>query len=184
MNAGEIRLVAVESAALRKAARELLEEYLRWVADLAKQSYGLAFDVDAMVASDVEDAAKFYPPHGRFYLVEYAGEYVGVGCLKRLVQGVGEVQRMYVRPHVRGVGAGRALVERLVEDARSIGYTSLRLESLKVLSTAHNLYRSMGFKEIEPYSENSMKAFQSPDMLAAYRENAVFMEMSVAGGQR
>jgi GNAT superfamily N-acetyltransferase len=159
----------------------LIEEYLRWVAAVAKESYGLTFDVDAMVESDIEDASKFYPPQGRFYLVVHEGEYVGVGCLKRLATGIGEVQRMYVRPHIRGVGAGRALVERLVEDARGLGYKSLRLESLKALTAAHNLYRSMGFKEIDPYSENSMKQYQAPETLAAYRESAVFMEMSVHG---
>ena len=42
----------------------------------------------------------------------------------------------------------------------------------------------MGFREIDPYSENSMKAYQPPENLAAYRESAVFMELTLAGGPR
>ncbi len=182
MTPATVELHAVESAAQRAAARALIGEYLRWVAGIAHENYGLTFDVDAMAKSDIEDRSKFYPPTGRFYLVQHAGGYVGVGCLKRLATGLGEVQRMYIQPHVRGVGAGRQLVQRLLEDARVLGYTKVRLESLKALAAAHNLYRSVGFREIDPYTENSMKAYQPPETLAAYRESAVFMELTLAGG--
>jgi GNAT superfamily N-acetyltransferase len=184
MTATTVELQAVESSIQRAAARELIGEYLRWVAQIALSNYGLAFDVDAMVRSDLEDQAKFYPPCGRFYLVRYAGSYIGVGCLKRLAPGLGEVQRMYIQPHVRGIGAGRQLVQRLLEDARLLGYTKVRLESLKALTAAHGLYRSVGFREIDPYSGNSMKAYQPPENLGAYRESAVFMEISLADEAR
>jgi GNAT superfamily N-acetyltransferase len=134
-----------------------------------------------MVRSDIDDSSKFYPPTGRFYLVHWAGGHVGVGCLKQLAAGVGEVQRMYVQPHARGVGAGRMLVERLLQDARLLGYMKVRLESLKALSAAHKLYRSVGFVDIDPYFENSMQAYQAPQTLGAYRNSAVFMEIDLGG---
>lgn len=169
----------VETPAQRDAARALLTEYLVWVADIARTNYGLSFDVDAMVASDLEDADKFFPPSGRMVLVRHADTYVGVGCLKRLAEGVGEIQRMYVQPHVRGVGAGRLLVNRLLDDARSLGLRTVRLESLKALAAAHGLYRSVGFRDIDPYAENSMQAYQPADTLDAYRDNVVFMELAL-----
>jgi len=179
-----VELHAVEAPVQREEARALIAEYLHWVAGIALSNYGLNFDLDAMLRSDIEDQSKFYPPTGRFYLVQYAGGYVGVGCLKRLAASLGEVQRMYVQPHVRGVGAGRYLVRRLLEDAKLLGYTKVRLESLKALTAAHNLYRSVGFQDIDPYSENSMKAYQPPEALEAYRESAMFMECSLAGHAR
>ena len=91
-----------------------------------------------MVKSDLDDRTKFYPPDGRFYLVQHTGVCVGVGCLKRLTPTIAEVQRMYVQPHVHGIGAGRLLVEQLLADARAIGYEVVRLESLKILSAARN----------------------------------------------
>jgi GNAT superfamily N-acetyltransferase len=141
--------------------------------------YGLSFDVDAMVASDLDDESKFYPPSGRFYVIRHSGAYVGVGCLKRLTPTVAEIQRMYVQPHARGIGAGRRLLERLLSDARAIGYEIVRLESLKFLSAAHALYRSVGFVEITPYVDNSMKEYQPAETMDTYRSSAVFMELGL-----
>jgi GNAT superfamily N-acetyltransferase len=172
-----IELVAVDDAATRRAARELIAEYLRWIADRAAESYGLSFDVDAMVTSDIEDPAKFYPPSGRFYVIRHDEAYVGVGCLKRITPSTAEIQRMYVQPHVRGVGAGRLLLQQLLADARAIGYEAVRLESLKFLSAAHALYKSVGFAEITPYAENSMTKYQPRDTIDRYRSSAVFMEL-------
>ncbi len=168
---------AVDDAATAEAARELIGEYLRWIAQVARENYGLAIDVDAMIDSDLNDRSKFYPPDGRFYLVRHDGAYAGVGCLKRLAPGVAEIQRMYVRPHVRGIGAGRRLAHRLLDDARTIGYRVVRLESLKALAPAHALYRSLGFVEIPPYAENSMEAYQPAATMDRYRSSALFMEL-------
>lgn len=181
MTAAAIELVAVDDAATREAARQLIAEYLRWIASGAAASYGLSFDVDAMVTSDLEDPSKFYPPDGRFYVIRREDAYVGVGCLKRLTPSVAEIQRMYVQPHVRGVGAGRLLLQQLLSDARQIGYEAVRLESLKFLSAAHALYRSAGFVEITPYAENSMTKYQPGDTLDKYRSSAVFMELHLRG---
>jgi GNAT superfamily N-acetyltransferase len=177
MTVAAIELVAVDDTATREAARHLIAEYLRWIASAAATSYGLSFDVDAMVASDIEDRAKFYPPTGRFYVIRREGSNVGVGCLKRLTPSIAEIQRMYVQPHVRGVGAGRLLLQQLLSDARAIGYEAVRLESLKFLSAAHALYKSVGFAEITPYAENSMTKYQPRDTIDAYRSSAVFMEL-------
>jgi GNAT superfamily N-acetyltransferase len=84
---------------------------------------------------------------------------------------------MYVQPHVRGVGAGRFLLQQLLSDARTIGYGLVRLESLKFLSAAHALYKSVGFAEITPYAENSMTKYQPRDSMDRYRSSAVFMEL-------
>ncbi len=179
MSKGSLQFKVVEDAATTKAARELIGEYLHWVAQVANTNYGLSFDVEAMIASDVEDRSKFYPPHGRLYVMRYDGTYVGVGCLKRLAPGVAELQRMYVQPHARGIGAGRRLLQLLLDDARAIDYRTVRLESLKALTSAHALYRSAGFVEVPPYAENSMADFQPADTMDKYRSSAVFMELSL-----
>jgi GNAT superfamily N-acetyltransferase len=172
-----IELVAVDDASTRGAARDLIAEYLRWIASFAAASYGLSFDIDAMLTSDIEDRAKFYPPSGRFYVIRRAGADVGVGCLRRITPSVAEIQRMYVQPHVRGLGAGRLLLQQLLSDARAIGYEAVRLESLQFLSAAHALYKSVGFAEITPYADNSMTKYQPRDTIDRYRSSAVFMEL-------
>lgn len=172
-----VELIPVDDAETRGAARELIAEYLLWVAGIAAANYGLSFDVEAMVTSDVDDAAKFYPPGGRFYLVRGNGANVGVGSLKGLTPAVAEIQRMYVRPNFRGAGAGRRLLEQLLSDARTIGYEVVRLESLKALSAAHALYRSVGFAEIAPYADHSMTEYQPTGAMDLYHSSAVFMEL-------
>jgi GNAT superfamily N-acetyltransferase len=170
-------LVPVVSPSHKVVAEALIGEYLHWVAGVARAEYGLEFDVEAMVRSDIDDTTKFYPPSGRFYLVEHRTEFVGVGCLKQLAPGVGEIQRMYVRTRARGLGAGRLLVRQLVADAGELGMRTMRLESLRALGVAHELYRSVGFMEIEPYANNSMNEYQDRQAMPAYRKSAVFMEL-------
>jgi GNAT superfamily N-acetyltransferase len=176
---GAAVLVPVDDAATRGAAESLIREYLQFIADTALQSYHLTFDIEAMIASDLGDAGKFYPPAGRFYLVRHGDKLVGVGCLKRLTPEVAEIQRMYVQASARGLGAGRLLVDQLLSDARSMQFRTVRLESLRALSAAHALYRSVGFREIEPYAENSMRDYQSAEAMSTYRLSAIFLELTL-----
>ena len=176
---GEVRFQQVESRKQKEQAGALIREYLEWLNGRLQREYGIEFDVEAMVESDLSDPDKFHPPDGRFYLAQYDNTIAGVGSLKKLEEGVGEVQRMYVLPGFRGKGIGRAIVNRLIDDARSIGYRQLRLESLEFLEAAHSLYRSVGFHEIGPYADNSMRSYQEEENLDRYYSITVFMEMRV-----
>ncbi len=173
------RLVPVADPAASGPLRALLTEYLHWVAGVAREQFGLSWDVEAMVDSDLHDTAKFSPPTGRCYLVGRGDAYVGMGCLLRLAPGVAEIQRMYVQPHSRGQGAGRRLVGQLVDDARAIGYRTVRLESLRALAPAHELYRSAGFVEIAPDVETDMGAYQPAADMGRYRASVLFMELAL-----
>ena len=83
MGDSSARLVEVSGDEMRLAATRLINEYLSWVAGVARMEYGLTFDIEGMAKSDIEDASKFYPPNGRFYLVRVAGRYIGVAPRKR-----------------------------------------------------------------------------------------------------
>src|SRR5689334_13638957 len=172
-------LQPVTAPSQRAAARALIAEYLRWVSGVARTAHGLSFDVDAMLRSDFDEPSPFAPPRGCLYVVRAGEAAIGVGGLKRLGAAVGELQRMYVQPAARGLGAGRALLRRLLDDARAMDLRSVRLESLKALAAAHALYRTAGFVEIDPYADNSMRAYQADSATAAYRVNAVFMELAL-----
>jgi len=169
----------VEGADHKQQAGALIRDYLQWLNRRVQRDYGLEFDVEAMVASDLCDPDKFHPPDGRFYLVRHGSDLAGVGCLKKLEKGLGEIQRMYVLPRLRGKGVGRAIVNRLIADARSIGYRRLKLESLEFLEAAHSLYRSVGFHKIDPYADNSMKSYQDAENLDKYYTITVFMELDL-----
>ncbi len=175
----EVHFQQVERPEQKKQAGAVIREYLEWLNERVKCDYGIEFNVDTMIESDLSDPDKFRPPDGRFYLAQYDNAIAGVGCLKKQADGVGEIQRMYVLPSFRGKGIGRAIVERLIDDARRIGYRQLKLESLEFLKEAHSLYRSVGFREIDPYDHNSMEAYQAASQLDQYYSITVFMEMNL-----
>src|SRR5258708_35624541 len=156
MSTAAVELFPVGDTRTRDAARHLIAEYLRWIAASAAANYGLSFDVDAMVASDVDGQSKFYPPSGRFYVVRHSNAYIGVGCLKRLTPTVAEVQRMYVQPHVRRIGAGRRVVGQLFVAAPALRYAVVRHERLKILFGALRVYKVVGFVRINPDAEDGL----------------------------
>lgn len=65
-----------------------------------------------------------------------------------------EMKRMYVRPIARRLGVGRALAERLILEARKIGYSVMKLDTEPDFAAALGLYRSLGFEEISRYNDD------------------------------
>jgi ribosomal protein S18 acetylase RimI-like enzyme len=93
------------------------------------------------------------PPSGKLLLLRYADHAAGCVALRRLEAGICEMKRLYVRTGDRGLGLGRMLVERVIAEARSIGYTHMRLDTIaSSMQDAVALYRRVGFQEIAPYS--------------------------------
>ncbi len=107
---------------------------------------------------------QFVPPRGVFLLVEgedLAGEAADVGCggIRSLDLGDGvatfEVKHLWLQPHTRGLGLGRALLADLEARARSFGGERLVLDTNESLEAAGRLYRSSGFSEVAPYNDNA-----------------------------
>jgi putative acetyltransferase len=96
----------------------------------------------------------YAPPRGALLIARAAGEAVGCVGLRSLGGSVCEMKRLYVRPGHRGSGTGRRLVHRLLEEARRMGYTTMRLDTLPGMESAQALYVGLGFREIPPYTAN------------------------------
>ena len=67
------------------------------------------------------------------------------------------MKRLYCDPSSRGLGIGRALVERVIKEAEDMGYEEMRLDTLPQMEGASKLYASMGFEEINPYYQTPLE---------------------------
>ena len=155
-----------------EAVRKLWFDYLVWGNDKMQELYGVhPNNPKEAVEQDIENISKFQPPYGRLILAVYKGKVCGVGSLKSITPEIGEIKRMFVDPTVRRIGAGRAILEGLLFEARKVGYKKVRLDSPKFLEAAHSLYRSFGFRDIEAYPEMEMPA--------EFKDYLLFMELNL-----
>ena len=128
-------------------AHELFAEYASWI------EISLCFqNFDKEVA---ELPGAYAPPSGRLWLAIDGQQVMGCVALRKIGAGIGEMKRLYVRPAFRGRGLGHTLTEKLIAEAKQIGYARLRLDTLPAqMAQAIAMYRSFGFQEIPPYYKN------------------------------
>jgi cyclohexyl-isocyanide hydratase len=106
---------------------------------------------------------------GHIFMAYAAGEAVGCVALIPMRDGVYELSKMAVSPHLRGRGLGRRLLQHAIAQARNLGAKSLFLGSNTRLKDAIHLYESVGFRHVKPESLPPMP----------YSRADVFMEMSL-----
>lgn len=154
-----ITTAQAESAMQIAAVRELFLEYANSLGfSLCFQSF------DQELAALPGDYA---PPDGRLLLATRSGQPAGCVALHKLASEICEMKRLYVRPQFRGKNLGRELAEKIISEARDIGYKRLRLDTVEpVMKTAVAMYRQLGFREIPPYCPNPI-------------EGALYMELQL-----
>ena len=111
----------------------------------------------------------YAPPSGDLRLARLNDDVVGCVAFRRLDDTSCEMKRMFVYPDAQGHGIGRALGEAIVAAARDSGYAVMRLDTSFRQTAALQLYRSLGFREVEPYY----------DMPQPLRDWLVFMELEL-----
>jgi GNAT superfamily N-acetyltransferase/DNA-binding MarR family transcriptional regulator len=127
-------------------ARRCAQAYF---AELAK-TIDSGFDpARSLVAADEE----LTPPAGLLLVASLHAEPVGCGGLRLRDGAVGEVKRMWVSPAMRGLGLGRRLLTELEAQASTHGVRTLRLETNRALTEAIGLYRTTGYREVDPFND-------------------------------
>ena len=100
---------------------------------------------------------KYGRPYNRLYVAFYDKKLAGCIGLKKIDDEKCEMKRLYVRPKFRGKHIGNILAEKIINDAREIGYKSILLDTFPFLTSAIKMYKKMGFYEIEQYNDSPMK---------------------------
>jgi GNAT superfamily N-acetyltransferase len=145
-------------------ARALFVEYAQWLkVDLCFQG----FEEELAALPGV-----YAPPRGRLLLAGTPDTAFACVALRPLVDQpgcgcsggrpetaetlAGEVKRLYVQPPHRREGWGERLARALIEEARTIGYRELKLDTLDWMAAARALYAGLGFRECAPYYRNPL----------------------------
>jgi putative acetyltransferase len=140
----------------------LIEEHLRNMYEITPPEHVFAFD-----------ASKLRQPGVVFWTAWEDATLLGCAALKELSPTQGEVKSMRTPAHLRRTGAGRALLNHILEVSRERGYRELFLETgcQPAFAPAQTLYRSVGFRECGPFG--------------AYKENgnSVFMWLPLSKGE-
>jgi putative acetyltransferase len=152
-----LRIVAAEAGDTLKEARILFEEYAA--------SLGIDLDFQNFSAELRHLPGDYAPPAGRLLLAQWHGETAGCIALRQLGDGICEMKRLYVRPRFQGLGIGRALAEAVINEARTIGYARLRLDTLPSMTRARAMYAALGFQEIAPYRYNPIEGTAFMELL-------------------
>lgn len=116
----------------------------------------LGFELDFQgVDSELANLPGVYaPPQGAIILARHTNTAIGCVALKKLEEDICEMKRLYVKPEFRGRGLGLKLSKLILEKAKKIGYTKMRLDTVSWMKEAISIYKLLGFKEIEPYYHN------------------------------
>ncbi len=99
---------------------------------------------------------KYGLPYGRLYVAYCEDEIAGCIALRKLSNTQCEMKRLYVKPEFRNKGIAKILVAKVISDAKEIGYNSMLLDTLPFLQTAIEMYKKIGFYEIDCYNDSPL----------------------------
>jgi len=153
-----IEFVIADGAENFSRIRELFLEY--------QQSLGMDLCFQNFSRELAELPGDYGEPEGRLYLIRCDDKLAGCIALRKMENGVCEMKRLYIRKEFRGWGVGRKAAELIIEQAGMMGYKTMRLDTLPSMTEAIALYKSLDFREIEPYRFNPV-------------EGTVYMEKSL-----
>jgi putative acetyltransferase len=128
----------------RPAILALLDEHLAQMRATSPPESVHALDPDRLRAPDIT-----------FWSLWEDGILLGCGALKQLDPRHGEIKSMRTPSQQRRRGAGRAMLDHLIAEARARGYHRLSLEtgSQPAFEAARTLYRSAGFVPCAPFAD-------------------------------
>ena len=144
-----IEIVEANTNDLIAKTKKLFQEYAESLGfDLCFQGFDQELD---------DFPGQYSQPMGRLFLA--LSENLPIGCvgLRPFEKGFCEMKRLYVRPDYRGRKAGRLLAEATIKAGKVVGYEIMRLDTLPSMEGANILYKSLGFRQIEPYRYNPIK---------------------------
>jgi ribosomal protein S18 acetylase RimI-like enzyme len=175
-----LTITAATATDVSAVVEPLFREYGVWVAGRLEQDCGIPFTAADLARHHDAfrgELPRLLGPRGRLLVARLGDEPVGVGTLKPVDDQTAEIKRMYVRPAAQGRGVGRALLARLLRDARAEGYATVRLETLRFMTRAQALYRAFDFVHAARFDGSEVAD-------TVLEPLTIFMELDLGSGRR
>jgi ribosomal protein S18 acetylase RimI-like enzyme len=144
----DIQKVTTEGPAL-ESIKSLFKAYLLELnEDLCFQSFDSEID---------NPLYKYSAPTGALFIAYHNATPIGCIALQPLQDPqTCEMKRLYVAPQYRKMGAGDSLIKALLFEAQTLGYTTMKLDTLERLQAALKLYIKFGFETVTAYYDNPL----------------------------
>lgn len=162
----------VRTVRIRPLADDAVPDVKALIADAVLEFYGdlefLPKDREGLLRhyertgylSDLDDHATVYGPGDGVFLVLYEdGAVIGCGGLRRLSGKDAELVRLWLRRDRRKLGLGRTVFERLLREAKALGYARIFLDTSHRCADAVRLFRRNGFVDCDSYKESIGEVF-------------------------
>ncbi|AFZ02645.1 GNAT family N-acetyltransferase [Calothrix sp. PCC 6303] len=109
--------------------------------------YGLGWEADGADRDVMQVEEYYFNNGGEFWVVEQQNQIVGTAAYYPISRGENavEIRKMYLLPHVRGLGLGKYLLQQLEEVITSCNYREIWIETASILTEALKLYESNGY---------------------------------------
>lgn len=158
-----VRIIPAATSEHLETVRQLFTEY--------REVIGAPCCLQHLDEELISLPGNYSPPGGRLLLAICAGQPTGCVALRPLSALICEIKRLYVKTAWQGKGIGKTLLTAVLAAARDSGYTCARLDTLSSMQAAIHLYRSMGFKDIARYNDNTLAEalFMEYQLIASYR---------------
>ncbi len=155
-----IEIVSAQSGEDLEALIGLSQDYVTWMLGEVRSHYPQLDTHEFSSEHEYDDIRKKFPgehvpPDGCLLIAKIDEAVCGCIAIGQLSADICEMRTLFVRPDFRGMGVGKALAEASLDEARRLGYQTVRLDTLAFMEGAQSLYRSMGFYAIEPYLDLS-----------------------------
>ena len=125
------------------------------VHDLLQEHLANMYELSPPESVHALDLSKLRAPGITFWSVWDGATLVGCGALKEMSAAEGEIKSMRTPKALRRRGAGRAVLEHIIAEAKRRGYNRLYLEtgSQDGFVAARTLYESFGFTYCGPFGD-------------------------------
>lgn len=142
------RIIHAQTNAHFQSARQLFIQYA--------DSLGFDLEFQGFSRELAGLPGVYASPGGCILLAVVTGGLAGCVALRPLQDNICEMKRLYVIPAYQGRGIGRGLANAVIGEARKKGYQKMRLDTIKSMKAAQELYFSLGFETIDAYCYNPL----------------------------